>query len=219
MATSLTSFLPYVLPHVVGCTNMLAEQAVLSSCIEFCTQTLLVQELSTQTVTAGVVDYTVDVPASSVLVRVLGVIHEDSWLTPNSIENMRSGVALRGDVGDSTATESTPRVYFQKTPTSEDITLYPVPVYTVANGLAVRAAFAPSRSASSVDDVLFNNWVEPIAAGAISRLMMIPGQPFSAPALAGAYRVQFDVATRKAAIVARSGQVAASSRVQLTHFA
>lgn len=215
----LSKFLPFVLPHVPACPDITAEQAILSSCIEFCMQTLLVQELSTQTVTAGVTDYTVDVPASSILVRVLGVIHEDTWLTPTSVENMRSGVALRGDIGKSQATDSTPKVYFQKTPTSEDITLYPVPVDTLADGLAIRAAFAPSRSATSVDDVLFNNWVEPIAAGAVARLMVIPSQPFSAPALAGVYRSQFDVATRKAAIVARSGQVAASSRVQLTHFA
>jgi hypothetical protein len=219
MATSLTSFLPYVLPHVVGCTNMLAEQAVLSSCIEFCGQSLLIQELAVQTVTAGVQDYTIDIPAYSVIARVLGVIHEDTWLTPNSIENVRSGVAMRGDVGSSYATDATPIVYFQKTPTSDDISLYPIPVTTIVNGLAIRTAFTPSRSATTVDDTLYNNWLEPIAAGAIARLMLLPGQPFSAPALAGSYRVQFDAATRHASTVARAGQVAASSRVQLTHFA
>lgn len=216
---ALSKFLPFVLPHVPTCPDSLAEQALLSSCIDFCVQTLLIQEVSTQTVTAGVQDYTVDIPSSSMLLKVLGVMHEDRWLTPNSIENVRSAVALRGDVGSAQAKDSTPIVYFQKTPSSDDISLYPVPVSTVTEGLTIRAAFAPTRSATTVDDILYDSWAESIAAGAISRLMLIPNQAFSAAPLAGAYRSQFDAATRKASIIARTGEVAASSRVQLVHFA
>lgn len=216
---ALSKFLPFVLPHVPACPDITAEQAILSSCIEFCVQTLLVQELTTASVTAGTQDYTVDVPSGSRLVKVLGVMYEDRWLTANSIENVRSAVALRGDVGGAQAVSAIPSVYFQKTPNSDDISLYPVPADSMAEGLTVRAAFAPSRSATSVDDVLFEEWAESIAAGAIARLMLMPSQNFSAPPLVGAYRSQFDVATRKAAIIARAGSVAASSRVQPARFA
>ena len=216
---ALSKFLPFVLPHAPSGTDILAEQAILSACIEFCTQTLLVQELTTTTVSAGTQDYTVDVPSGSVLVKVLGVIHEDRWLKPSSIENVRSGVALRGDVGSAAAVDAAPKVYFQKSPTSDDISLYPVPAVSIADGLAVRAAFAPSRSAATVNDVLYDSWAEAIAAGAIARLLLIPNQTFSAAPLAGAYRAQFDAATRRASIQARTGQIAASSRVQLALFA
>ena len=217
MAT-LSKFLPYVIPHVAGCSDPMAEQVIRSACIEFCNGTLLVQELTTTTLTAGAQDYEVDVPSSSVLVKVLGVLVEDAWIKPSTIENVRSGLALRGATENTTLAEGTPHTYFQKTPTATEISVYPVPKVTVTNGLAVRAAFAPSRASTTVADVLFEDWVEEIAAGAVSRLLMMPGQPFSAPALAGAYRAQFDVGVRSAAILARSGLIAASSRVQPAAF-
>ena len=67
---ALSKFLPFVLPHVPACPDITAEQAILSSCIEFCVQTLLVQELTTASVTAGTQDYTVDVPSGSRLLWV-----------------------------------------------------------------------------------------------------------------------------------------------------
>lgn len=216
---ALSKFLPYVLPHVAACPDVLAEQAVRSSAIEFCTATLLIQELSTYSVVAGVQDYEVDAPGSSTLVKILGVLYGDAWIKPNAVEGVRSGLALRGDVDGDTALEGTPFTYFQKTPTAAEISLYPLPSRSIADGLAIRAAFAPSRAASVVADELFESWVEEIAAGAISRLMLTPGQPFSNPALAGAHRAQFDLGTRRASIRARTGLVAASSRVQPARFA
>lgn len=217
MAT-LTSFLPYVLPHVTGCPDPLAEQAVRSACIEFCEETLLVQEVSTQSSIASQQDYDIDVPTDMILVRVTGVFYGDTWLDPSSIENIRSGVALRGAVGTATQTLATPTVYFQKTPNATTISLYPVPDTALANGLAIRAAFAPSRSATTVPDLLYDFWVEEIAAGAIARLKAIPGQPFSDPATVANYLLQFNEANRAGSIEARVGRVAAASRVRLTRF-
>ena len=214
----LSKFLPYVLPHVSGCSDPMAEQVIRSACVEFCATTLVIQELSTATLTAGVSDYDIDVPTGSVLVKVLGVLVEDTWLSPHSLESVRSGLVLRGATANTQAVTGSPMGYFQKTPNSTSITVSPVPSATVSNGLAVRAAFAPSRAAQSVDDTLFENYAEDIAAGAVSRLLLMPGQPFSAPAMAGAYRAQFDVAARKASIRARVGQVAVASRVQPSHF-
>ena len=39
----------------------------------------------------------------------------------------------------------------------------------------------PTVVSAELDDVLFNNWVEYVAAGAIARAMMVPSQPFSDP--------------------------------------
>lgn len=220
MAVALSKFFPYVIPHVPGCSDPFAEQVVRSACIEFCSATLLLQEISTATVLAGVSDYDIDIPPASALSKVLGVMYEDRWLSPASLENVRSAVALRGEAGSAEPTSATPQVYFQKTPTSEAISLYPVPAQTVDNGLTIRAAFAPSRTATSVDDVLFDDWAEEIAMGAVSRLMQMPGQPFSAPAAQAAlYRKQFDAAVKQASVLARTGQIAASSRVQPQAFA
>lgn len=218
MTTALTEFFPYVQPHVPGCSEPLLEQAIRSACIDFCTRSLVIQTIVPADYTDDVQDYTVAVPANMTLVRVLGVFLKDAWLSPNTIENVRSGVALRGDAGDAVALNTTPVTYFQKLPTSTTVSLYPVPHETVTDGLAVRAAFAPSRNAGVVDTALFEDWVEDIAAGAAARLVTIPNQPFSNPAMAAGYTGVFQRAARAASIQARSGKVAASSRVQPAAF-
>lgn len=219
MATKLSEFLPYLLPNVPGCPEPMAEQALRSACIEFCRISLLVQDVTTDSLVANVADYTVEVPTSNVLVKVLGVWVGDKELQPASVEMVSSGLALRGPTVKETVTSNFPLVYFQKTPTSSDISLYPVPNEAYADGLAVRSAFAPSRTASSVADVLYTNWAEEIAQGALARLHAMPGLPFTNPGLAAAFSQMFAAATRRAANVARSGQLAAAARVKPASFA
>jgi hypothetical protein len=216
---NLTQFFPFVLPSVLGCPDPTLLQAIRSACVDFCTTTLMVQELVPLSVATGSQDYEVDVPSQMQLVKVLGVFLEDTWLEPVSVESVRKGVALRGDVGSAQASHSTPTAYFQKTPTTPEISLYPLPIVDITEGLTVRAAFAPTRSATSVDNTLYDHWVEAIAAGALSRLMALPGQPYTNPAEAAAMRAQFSAATRSASILARTGRIAASSRVSPKRFA
>lgn len=219
MATALTEFLPYVLPNVPACPDTLAVQALRSACIEFCRASLLVQEVTTDTLVKNIPDYAIEIPTDHVLVKVMGVWCGDKWLTPTSVENLRSGLALRGSTGSETVTTNPPQTYFQKTPTSEEISVYPVPSDTYAEGLAIRSAFAPSRSATQVADVLYENWAEEIAWGALARLHAVPEQSFYSVPLAESFRQKFAMALRKASNVARAGQVAAASRVQPIAFA
>jgi hypothetical protein len=197
----------------------LATQAIRNAAIDFCHASMLIQSLDAQDVVAGVSEYQINIPSSMVLSKVLGVMYIDTWLDPNTVESVRSGVVLQGGVGEATVTNAAPTVYFQKNPTDTTVSVYPVPATTTTNGLLIRAAFAPSRSASSVPDILFENWVEEIAASAVSRLMALPGQTFSNPALVGAYAGVASAGQRSATIEARTGRVAAASRVRLTRFA
>lgn len=219
MATALTEFLPYVLPSVPACPDSLAQQAVLAACIEFCRTSLLVQEVTTDTLVKNISDYTVEVPADHVLVKVMGVWVGDKWLTPMSVENVRSGLALRGATSKEPVLKNSPQAYFQKTPTSEEISVYPVPAETYGEGLAIRAAFAPARNATQVADVLYDNWAEEIAQGALARLHAVPEQSFYSLQLSEICKQKFASALRRAANLARSGQVVAASRIQPVAFA
>lgn len=215
---ALTAFLPYVLPYVIGCAQPTAEQFIRSACIEFCARTLMIQDVATQSITAGVSEYDIDTPTSSVLNKVLAVMVKDSWITPVSTESVRSGLALRGAVGALTPASGEPSCYFQKTPTSSAITLYPVPDYTLANGLVIRTAFCPSRASTTVDDQLFEDWAEVISSLAIARMLMVPGQSFSNASLAAPHLINYHSGAAAAANLARSGQAAAASRVQPVRF-
>lgn len=217
MAT-LSAFLPYVLPHVPGCTDPLAEQAVRLTCIEFCTETMLVQDIVTATVVQGIQDYDMT-PSGLALVRILGVMVGDRWLEPLTTESIHSGVALRGvAIGDASVVRGAPTSYFQKLPTTDTISLYPVPDTTLPDGITVRAAYAPTVTAATVPDVLFNTWVEQISLGAIARLTSMASQPFFSAGTSAEYRTQFLLAVRAAGIQARSGKSAAASKVQSVGF-
>lgn len=219
MSTNLTSILPYVLPHVAACPQPLALQAVNSALIEFCNETMMYQSLETQDVTAGVQEYSLSLPVNTRIVKVLGVWHLDNWLEPVSVESVRSGLVLRGAVGTATPTSNTPTSYFMKSPTDTAFQLFPIPAETVTLGLLVRAAYRPSRTGSVVEDEIFHNWVEVLAAGALYRLLSMPSQPFYNPASAGVYYKTFSSGCRSASIKARSGSVAASSSVAHQRFA
>jgi hypothetical protein len=167
---------------------------------------------------AGVQDYDVDVPSGMTLVGLLGVMARDRWMDGASLESVRSAVALRGNVGGATVVKGEPTTVFQKTPSEASFSVYPIPASTVADGFTVRAAYAPSRTAMTVPDVLFEDWVEEIAAGAVARLLAMASQPFYSAGTAGVFRGQFDVSLRKASIQSRTGLVSSASQVQPVRF-
>lgn len=216
----LAQFLPYVLPHVATCPNPLAEQVVRSICIEFCSNTNIVQTIATQSVLTGVQDYDLDTPSQMSLAYVLDAFYGVSRLQPAPLEAVRAGSALTGTtVGDDAPAEGQPRLYFIKTPGLQTISLFPVPDATLADGLTIRASYAPTRTATSVDDVLFNDWVDVIAAGAIAHLLSIPNQLFGEAKYAPLYAQQYRSGTNAAFTQARKGQLISGSRVQPRSFA
>lgn len=195
------------------------DQALRSVCVDFCNRTLQVQTLTPLDVTADTADYVISVPTTMQLVKVMGVWYEDTWLSPTSVENVRTAVALRGAIGSSTPSDGTPSTYFQDTPTSSSIRLYPVPDTTIASGLTVRAAFCPKRTATTVSDTLFEDWVDEIASGTIAKLCTMPGQTFTNKDIAQEHMAAYERAVRAASNLTRSGKAVASSRVQPVRFA
>lgn len=76
---------------------------------------------------------------------------------------------------------SKPTVYYtRRTDSVLQLMVYPTP--DAAYTLSVECAWKPFRNASVVQDDIYNIWVETIVNGALGRLMMTPGQPFSNPA-------------------------------------
>lgn len=182
MTKALSLFVPYVLPALPGCSPLLARRAILHACIDFCKQTDAVQKvLTSQDVVATQQDYAVTPPAVSILVRVLGVSWRGVWLDPVAPADVMSGTALTGaDIGtDALVERGSPRAFFQKTPEVSTISLHPVPDTALVAGLTIKASFAPTVAATVVDDLLYDNWIDTIAAGAIARLRATPHQPFS----------------------------------------
>lgn len=213
-------FLPYVLPYAPGCTDTMAKQAVLSACIEFCARTLTVQHTGTDTVSEGVSDYDVEEPPSLALVRILAVYFLDQKLTPRSREMVVRGAAARGgSIPTVAVTLGTPTEWFNRDPALPQVSIYPTPADTFADALTIVAGYQPTRTATKVPDTLFDDFAEDIAAGAIARLLVMPGYQFSAPAAAKPFITQFSSAMSTAAALARTGLGTGASRVRFRAFA
>lgn len=212
-------FLPYVLVNVPGCTTPLAIQALRSAAIEFCTRSNLIQSIAKTSSTAAVDEYDVEVLPQMKVARVLQVFYGTTELEIVPTLMVGTPQALRGTVDGAEPGKGSPRAAFFKTPSGSTFSVYPVPDESKTEVFTVRASFAPSRSASSVDDLLFDDWVEVIAAGAIGQLQAMPGQSFTSLSTAGAFFQQFSAGVARARIEASKGRVAGSMRVRPVSFA
>jgi hypothetical protein len=181
MATPFTAFYPYVLPMLPGCPTPVLDQGIRASAIEFCRNTNIIQTMLTPVdVVAGTTDYTVTMPvAGTNLAQVLKVWYDGNVLTPANTDMIDNVAAWRGNFADVTVDSDAPQWYFQKVPTVPIITLYPVPAVNLTGGLTIRAASKPNHTATTLDDILFEDWVEAIAAGAIVRIGAMPDKAYT----------------------------------------
>jgi hypothetical protein len=90
--------------------------------------------------------------------------------------------------------------YYLSTP--EQMSLFPLPYDPCV--MQLRVAYTPSRSAQSTEEFLYQKYLEGVAAGALSRLMAMPAQPWSNPELSGYYRAVFGRAITSASIEANN---------------
>lgn len=177
-------FFPEILPDVSGAALPAVRAAIVAVAIEFCQETLaLRQDLAPVNVVKDQADYAFAPPVDYEVTRVLSVRHDGTALVPQAEE------VLEGLYQDWETMTGTPRYFTQEN--RDGLRLVPIPDADVANGLKIRAALQPTRTATTLDQQLKTHWLEAIKHGAISRLKLISGQPFSDPAAAAAHRQLF----------------------------
>lgn len=188
-----TEFLPRILPHVSGCSQPMALQALVDSAIAFCEDSMVVrQRLDTARTSYGRVDFDVDAPAQQAVSRILKV-----W-----IDGIEAPAIAANEVGEGLSPLARPKSFYTLMDGGAlTANLYPVPdgVYRLACEVALR----PTRNATAFSNELFNIWMEPVVTGALARLMSTPDQPFTNLALGQA-------ATAKALYLSRRARVEGS---------
>ena len=218
MSATLESFFPWVLPWVPGCPDPLADQAIRDACIDFCTRTDLVTRIQPMDITATQQDYIVVPPTDMDFTRVISVWWQGKKLLPLPPTLVDSDVALRGvAIGNAVPQTGDPKWFFQKTPTDLGFSLYPIPDTTLVGGLTVKVSFQPSNTAATVESILWENYSNDIACGALATLMGMPGQQFTSP-LAKEYSVRFEAAIIVGHNQAQFGKLPAAMRVQAQRF-
>lgn len=208
---ALSAFFPRILPYLPGCPEPLAAQVLIDAAIEFCDSSLVLrQNLDTFNTVVGRVQYDLDAPsAQHDINRVMGVTLDGKELVAGMAE------ALRGDMP--TAPAKPRGFYTDRTDSVFTLMLSPPPdeVYSVL----VNVALSPTRTATQLDDDLYNTWINPIVSSAIARAMQIPGQPFSNPAQAQILLNSVARQTVTSRIEGNYGFVRGSMRVRSRPFA
>lgn len=208
---ALSAFFPRILPYLPGCPEPLVAQVLIDAAIEFCDSSLVLrQNLDTFNTVVGRVQYDLDAPsAQHDINRVMGVTLDGKELVAGMAE------ALRGDMP--TAPAKPRGFYTDRTDSVFTLMLSPPPdeVYSVL----VNVALSPARTATQLDDDLYNTWINPIVSSAIAQAMQIPGQPFSNPAQAQILLNSVARQTVTSRIEGNYGFVRGSMRVRSRPFA
>lgn len=168
---ALSEFYSRITPYLPGVSDPLVNQVLVDSAIDFCELSLVLREnLDTFYTSIGKFEYDLDAPSTQHNIsRVMGVAVDGNALSGVEYESLRN---------DLPTSKAVPKgFYTDRTGSTLTLRLTPPPdkVYPVV----VNAVLRPARSATLLEDDLYNIWIDPIVTGAIAKAMQIPDQPFT----------------------------------------
>ena len=206
-----TAWLPEVMPEVSDCPEPMAVNAIRNACIEFCTQTLYWQDdLAALALETADLPYTLVVPAGSSVAQIMSVVLLGVPLVSTTLDELNSRVLGWRD------TTGQPRAYFQPQPGVIDF--YPRPEGTTEYTFLIRVAFTPTRASTTVSDLIYEDYLEDIAAGALSRLLAVPNRPWTNTEAAKYYDGVFNSAKVDGAVQASKQYGRNTQQVQMRSF-
>lgn len=206
-----TAFLPEVLPLVPGCADVVAVNAIRNACIEFCQGSNIWQETQDPfDLLPADLPYDLEGVSGAKVCRVLSLRVDGQRIDPITMDELDAKFYNWRE-----AQADVPTAYYQPNPDS--LALYPIP--TGAVNAVFRVAYAPLRTASGVEEYVYQDWLEELAAGALARLMSMPGQSFTNEVAAAGYRDTFEKGISDAAAEANKSFSRAEPMVQMRRFA
>ena len=167
-------FLPEVMPYVHDVPEIVAVQAIRNACIEFCEKTHYLQEnLDPITGIKDIGNYDLDANDSNYkVVEIMQAYYGDQLLIPKAQEELNQ--IYRTSNWENLS--GNPYYYYR--PRASEVRLVTKPIITEANKLNIKAAIAPKRSSTTIDDEMFERFLEYISFGARARLYNTPNQPY-----------------------------------------
>ena len=197
----LSAFLPYVLPHAPGVPNFVAEKYLRMAAIEFCERTRCWRKITEVEVGAdNAVALVAPYHAAIHMIEFASFSSESAPkapLTPTQFSDI--GERYRADMEQ----EGPPRYITQVTP--NEVRIFPLATGTLEVSLFLKPRMGQDMATNDpgdpiqdtfnlVPDFLLTQWGEPIAAGALSKLLVQPQKRWSNPQLAGFYLDRFNAA-------------------------
>lgn len=197
------------MPHLPGCSDVLASQALVDSAIDFCNTSMVLRErLEESKTVAGASLYDPSTLA----------FHRVSRITKVWVDGRELQPVVAQAVGITPDTQQIPRGFYV-TREGTDVLLNLLPTPDAEYSLQVEAVLRPARETLQLDDGLFDIWLEPVLEGAKARLMAIPDQPFSNPAGAALAARNAFTLTQKARVDGSYGRIFGGMKVSPIRFA
>jgi hypothetical protein len=197
---AVSQFFPLVGRECPGVPSFSMSSAVIEACRDFCARSLVWQaDHDPLTAVEGIADYDLEPPESAIVTEILGMYHNNLPLSPRTIEQLNNE-----NYNWRTLSGKQARHWVQKDTTS--ITLTPFPSVTAVDSIKnIRVALKPTADATEVGDILYNEYREAIAHGALAILMAMTKKPWTNKARAKEHAIDFDEAVSQARIRARKG--------------
>ena len=186
MAKIWDDFLPLISPHLPSCPNASIRMYLGIVASDFFARSYLWRDqIDTIYATTGTVEY--DLDGEAVIEDVISVVLNETPLDRTDLRLIAT--ENLGQVGE-------PREFWVKADRS--IVIFPTPEENVQ--LKVYAVLKPSRSATGVEDWIYETFADTIVSGTIAQLAMIPGKEWSDIALAGMHKGLYERAITNARI-------------------
>lgn len=191
-------------------SDPVTENAIKRAVIEFCSSSWIWKYLpDPMDVVAGEAYYDLEPLSGTDITTMMDVLHNNVPITP------KTTTQLDNEIPGWRTTKLTPKYYTQVD--TEQLILAPVPADNVASGLTMTLVLQPSQTATGFPKWIFNQYIYALADGAISKLMLMPGKPWSDAATGLDRRARFENAIANARNNSVSALGRAAGRVTYQH--
>ena len=208
MATALIQFAKYVRPEVIGCPEIQILDAILRAAIVFCNKSRYIKETFNVTTVAGTNKYVMaNMPAGVQAREIISVkrgLYYD--LDPSSFREFQNN--------DLNTLSGTPNYFYMDKDRNLALGMKPIAIET----LSVTAIVRPTEAAVTLPDTLFDEYVDEIAAGAKSRLMVMKGQLWTDVQQASIYQGLFNDAIESSNVRESKGSTNKALRIVGSYF-
>lgn len=189
-----SDFFDWVLPHVPGCLQIVAEDAIREAAIEFCDRTMVFKrDLTIDAIAGGTGLYDMSAlleaqfPADGAQLEIVSIQEGSFNATPL---DPATDAELKFQYGVNWATTTgLPRFFNMKDENTARFA--PISDTALAAGFAISVAVVPSQDAAIVDAFLWTTYRKEIARGALAALMQSPKKPYTNATLSKQHAMDF----------------------------
>jgi hypothetical protein len=205
---ALDLWLPWVIPHAPGLPPIAARLNVLAAAIEFCERSRVWKYTPAAfAAELGVGTYAIPCPDQADAVIVEAVRYNGEALIEKTPDQL-------GELYPDWRNETPDAPVYYTALDQDSFTVVPAPSVDLAGALAIDGAYKPDRDGTTLPAILYRNYLEGIASGALARILAAPNKPWSDPQGAMFHGHEFNTAIAEASGEAITGFSRAPVRVR-----